>query len=398
MNVISRNAPGTAPWQALGYGLQYTRLTAMLLEAKDGSMCTLEVLDDIAEQTADGRTNLIQSKSAITANPVSDRAIPFWKTLYNWLELVKQGLVDTTRTVFELYISREVDGELVSTFNKSSSVEEARMALHKAREALWGKPPDFEKRGLLPEGLSRYVNTFIEADEELIIPIIVNFRLNCGSGSPQSDIVSAIHRHPVSETRVLDIADKLCGWVKRQAEQQLEKGLRAVISRDEFHHEYVSYVRMLDRDLILTSFARRPSDEEKEKHMPDVFVQQLDLIEFDFDAKLKAISDFLRACWDRAYWSETGDVHEESFKELDENLCRAWENLNRAIGVETTSKAPIERGILLYARCMNHIAKVQGREPPAHYIPGCYHRLADDMVIGWHPNYRVLLGKGGEDT
>ena len=77
---------------------------------------------------------------------------------------------------------------------------------------------------------------------------------------------------------------------------------------------------MVDREHILKSFAGKPSREEKVERLLDMFVQQLDLIGHGFDDKLEAISDFLRACWDRAYWSKAGDVHEDSFIELDDNL------------------------------------------------------------------------------
>ncbi len=390
--------PPTAPGQALGYSLQYTRLTAMLLDAEEGSLCSLEVLDDVAEQTGNGKVKLIQSKSSLTANPVADRAIPLWKALFNWLEIVKRGLVDPTRTVFELYVSRQVEGELISDFNKSRSPEEARFAMNKARKQLWGEAPTYDKKASLPEDVGRYANPVLEADEEIMLPIIVNLRLVCGSGSPQSDIEAAIRRHPVSDTKVFDIADKLCGWVKRQADKLLEQSLPAVISRDDFHREYVSYVRMVDRDLILKSLARKPSDVEKREHMPDIFVQQLDIIALGFDDKLEAISDFLRACWDRAHWSKAGDVHEDSFIELDDNLRRTWLNHSRATRVESAEKTAAERGQVLHSRCMNHIGKVQGMEPPAHFIPGCFHRLADDMTIGWHPDYRNFLVKGNDAT
>src|SRR6185295_6570558 len=75
-----QKVPATAAGQLLGYSLQLTRLTAMLLNATEGSACSLEVLDDIAEQTVDGGTKLAQSKSALTDNPVADRAIALWKT------------------------------------------------------------------------------------------------------------------------------------------------------------------------------------------------------------------------------------------------------------------------------------------------------------------------------
>lgn len=98
----------------------------MLLEAGEGSRCSLEVLDDVAEQTTAGTTKLGQSKSALTTNPVADRAIPLWKTLFNW------------------------------------------------------------------------PNPVIQADEDILLPIIINLRLVCGSGSPQADIEAAISRGPVS--------------------------------------------------------------------------------------------------------------------------------------------------------------------------------------------------------
>lgn len=62
------------PGQALGYSLQYTRLTQLLLQASEGSFCSMEVLDDVAQQHPEKGVRLIQSKSALTANPVSNRA------------------------------------------------------------------------------------------------------------------------------------------------------------------------------------------------------------------------------------------------------------------------------------------------------------------------------------
>ena len=75
------NVPATAGGQALGYGLQYTRLTEMLLKASEGTYCSMEVLDDVVEHGPTDIQRLVQSKSALTDNPVADRATSLWKAV-----------------------------------------------------------------------------------------------------------------------------------------------------------------------------------------------------------------------------------------------------------------------------------------------------------------------------
>ena len=116
------------PGQALGYALQYTRLTQLLLEAPAGSFCSMEYLDDVAQQHADKSTRLIQSKSALTANPVADRAKSLWKTLSNWTTLATDSDYDLEKTVFEIYVSRPVRGQLVEAFANARTSAEARAA------------------------------------------------------------------------------------------------------------------------------------------------------------------------------------------------------------------------------------------------------------------------------
>lgn len=280
---------------------------------------------------------------------------------------------------------------MIKSFHESSSVHEAKAAINKARELLWGKSPAYEKLATLPKELARYANPVLESKEPQLLSLIVGVKLVCGSGSPQADIEAAMRQHPISESQLFHIADQLCGWVKRKADKQLEQGLPAIISRDEFHREYTAFVRRVDRDLILKGWARKPSTEEKLERLLDNFVRQLDLIEGSFDDKLEAISDYLQASRDRAMWSKSGDVHDESFTELEGELGRAWKNMHLAVSVEGRSLTGVQQGQLLYSRCMTHKARIQGMEPPCHFVPGCFHALADDLEIGWHPTYKALL-------
>src|SRR6185369_15684452 len=205
--------PATAPGQYLGYSLQQTLLATRLRQAAGGSACSLEVLDDVSEQAADGTIHLTQSKSALTDNPVADRAVSLWKTLYNWIELVKLKLVDPDTTTFEIYVSRTVIGELVELFHKAGSDTVATQALSTAHDLLWGAAPHRPLKSSLSAALHKYANPVFEADESLVIPIIRNFRLTCSdSGSPISDFEKLIAGDPVSKQYVPFIVNNLLGW------------------------------------------------------------------------------------------------------------------------------------------------------------------------------------------
>lgn len=100
----------------------------------------------------------------MTDNPVADRAVSLWKTLYNWLELVKLKLVDPDTTTFEIYVSRTVTGDLVELLRKAASDTEATLALSIARDLLWGAAPNRPLKPALSAALQKYANPVLEAD------------------------------------------------------------------------------------------------------------------------------------------------------------------------------------------------------------------------------------------
>lgn len=379
------------PGQALGYGLQYTRLTQLLLQAPEGSFCSMEVLDDVAQQHPKKGVRLIQSKSALTANPVSDRAKSLWKTLSNWVEASATWDFELEKTMLEIYVSRPVGGAIVQSFADAKTLEAARAAIAQAQLELWGEAPHFPLKGELAEEIASYVERVFNADPARSAQIICNFHLTCGSGSPHADVEAIIRTHPVSASKVTDIADHMCGVVKRRVDEQLEAGRPAVIGRDEFAGWYAAYVRKVDRDMVLLSRAKMPSEEESRGLLPKVFVQQLEIIGLSFEDKLEAVSDYLMAAADRTEWAVRGEVDETSFDDLDSVLKRNWKNKRRAGSIQHAGKADDLQGQALYSECMQLDVPLQAMEPPDHFIPGCLHRLADDMSIGWHPTYEQQL-------
>jgi hypothetical protein len=380
-----------ASGQALGYALQYTRLTHILLGAAEGTHCSLECLDDVAEESPEHGVRLVQSKSALTSNPVADRAKSLWKTFFNWLDFSLSPDAPTGKTIFEIYVSRPVDGQIVRAFHDATTEEQAIAAIDLARRELWGAAPEYSLRDSLSSDISKYVNRVLESDPVVLSSILCNFRLVCGSGSPNADLEALIRTHPVRPSKVSAITDYICGVVKRRVDEMLEKGLPAILSRDEIHAVYSAFCRKVDSDTVLASYARRPTRDVVMLSMPGVFVQQLDLIGLDFEDKLGAINDFLMASVDRTEWAVRGDVDESSFEELDDNLKRTWKNKRGMLKIQYQDLPPEQQGELLYRSCLETKTPLEAKDTPGHFIPGCLHRLADNLTIGWHPVYESLL-------
>lgn len=384
---------GTAPGALLGFGLQYTRLTTLLLSAPPGSTCSLEVLDDASTCDLEGSTVLVQSKSALTDNPAADRAVGLWKALHNWIVLIEQGAVNPKDTTFELYVSRQVTGTVVKRLHECADTASAVKLVLELRTEFWGQEPDYALRKTLPKSIAPFINKVLSAKLDHSAELITNFRLECGSGSPQADLQNLLSLHPIARSKRQDMAEYLTGWVKSRVDHLLECGLPASVPKDEFFAKFRAHCILLDRDLVLKSRCPVPTEDERRARLkePDCFLRQLDLIDVDYEEKLEAVGDFMRASNDRTRWAADGEVDEAVFEELDESLKRTWKNKERANAITHSTKLPIERGRLLYYECAEHKTQVMQQDVPAHFVPGCFHVLADGKHIGWHPDFKSLL-------
>jgi hypothetical protein len=383
--------PSVAPGQALGYLLQETVLTHRLLTALPGEFLSLELLEDVAVHQAGGPQELIQSTSTAGNNPVADRDPKLWKTLHNWITTIRLLNLDPVHIRFVLYVSSPVSGPLVEALAGASNVAAVQAALTAAKNELWGPAPAFPKRAALALPLAKFANAVLSTKDDILVPLITNFQLQCGSGSPHGDFLAALAQQiSLEETHIEVVAPQMLGWVKQKLEMSLEKQQPAVISRDEFFSEMRAFIRAIAYQQMLRCFASKPSSAEQEKEKLRTYVRQLELIELGETRILGSITDFLMSASERVEWAARGLVHPNSFDELDTNLQGVWSNHSLVAEANFADK-PIPRGRTLFANCMNHQVSVQGMTAPSYFLRGCFHRLADSKELGWHPDFESLL-------
>jgi hypothetical protein len=386
-----RRRSAQVPGQALGYSLQVTRATARLLAAAPGTTISFEVLDDVSAASAALDVVAEQTKSAITHNPLADRAVDFWKTMSNWVDAVRAGRLDPSQTRFDLYVSRNVHGPISDRFAAASNMQEALASLDAACNELWGSAPKRPKRNRVAAALKPFLEKVFSADRQLVAGIIERFSIIRGRGVSAAEIDDLVRTKWVSENKVEFARNYALGWVKQRIDGLTEQGKNAAILSDEFHHVMTAFVQKYDHRRILFSIAQVTRAEALAEFPVRVYVRQLELIDASFDDKLRAATDFLSSSADRAFWEKKGLVFEKSFDEFEDGLKRQWEIKRKTRLLEDSSRAPTATGHLIYADCSGCTQTIEGLEVPPHFVPGSFHTLADRRDIGWHPDFRNLL-------
>lgn len=376
------------PEQYLGYSLQPLRCLHLLLTAPPDATISLEVFEDVGQQQGSGATLASQTKSALTTNPVSDRAPELWKTLNNWMTAISTGLLDPATTVFEIYVASRKNANIARTFHDATTAQQATDAISMARTKLWGKPPRQPRRKKLSDELRHYTQAILDPTQAHATALIQHFQLTFGSGNPIADLRTAISNKWVRPESVDIALQHAHGWIKERFDTQLQRRQPAMIPVAEFNTEMLTFLPRCDFRHILLSVARKPPPEQVAAERVRTYVQQLELIESSDEDTIQAINDYLRAATERTVWSKAGIIHDDSLDEYEEALLTFWRNKKRQNTLTQQTLTPVQHGQLLYTDCCMCNQKLQGLEVPSYFTPGSYHALADDQIVGWHPEYK----------
>lgn len=124
-------------------------------------------------------------------------------------------------------------------------------------------------------------------------------------------------------------------------------------------------------------------------------IRQLELVGLERHDHVRAVSDYLRTSADKTRWAEVGAIFEESLIDWDDFLVGRHGLIAGEIADIHGEKDARTRGRLTYRECAQVQANLDSRAVPSHFVHGCFNALADDMRVGWHPDYRTLIGDLG---
>lgn len=376
-------------------------MASLLLDAPEGSFVSLEKLDDIAQENRDGETCLVQSKDCEVSNPVTDRSVQMWKTFANWTRDVREGRLDVGRTTFEIYVCRKVTGKFVAAFAAAKSNADSQRAFDGARLALWGDSPKSEKRSAVAASLRPHLQEVFEDAPRAFRAIIERFQLTCAKKNPELDLLdqlrqrSSFDRDEILTELVVDVY----GWVKSLVSEQLRMRKAPVIARDDFWRRLRgSYEKLKPGGALPDLGGSEPTPSQIATLLCEKFMTQLKIIDADEETRNLALSRMFRARTARTRWSDHGYalVDVDSIRDFEDLLSQAWRNRKVEIMSDPHRTDEKLRGRLLLAKCDEFTCLVEQKTPPAYFVPGCFHELANEMRIGWHPKFQSLISAAAQ--
>lgn len=273
-------------------------MASLLLAAPESSWVSLEYLDDVAQQNADGTVLAVQSKDTEATNPVTDRSIQLWKTFANWARDVREKRLDASLTTFEIYVSRKVSGKLVNEFAAANTKEAALKAFEKARSRLWGESPAFAKKGEVADTLRPHLEEVFDTSAKAFRSVIKKFQLTCALKNPELDLFEAVKKCMKfeSDELVLEVVVDVCGWVKTLVAPELRNRKSPIISAGDFmRHLTASYAKLKPGGALTDIGVKEPSPSDVAKLLCEQFVRQMDIINSDDETRNRALACLFKA-------------------------------------------------------------------------------------------------------
>jgi hypothetical protein len=207
------------------------------------------------------------------------------------------------------------------------------------------------------------------------------------------------------EIKYLDaFVTRLEGWWYRRAIQHLSKDNQKPILVEEIIAEETTLREQFKQDNLVIDEDILLATVDESTYQNRVFVQQLKLINVKDRRIFFAIKDYFRAFEQRSRWIREELLQVGELDLYETRLTEEWEirfeQLRDQLGDETADQEMGRLAKELYSWVENgphQPIRPQVNEPSM--ARGSYHILSDNLVVGWHPEFKrrlvELIGIGG---
>ncbi|MFJ3051771.1 ABC-three component system protein [Pseudomonas nitroreducens] len=362
-------------------------------EVQDPDECfvSIEKLDDIAFETDGNPADILQTKYHGTEGNLTDRSSDLWKTIRVWAEGITKCGLDPGTTNFTLITTQSApETGLVAALLPTASRD-----IKAVRDLLDGIAAETSNATNLPAYAAYKTLQDWQKDQ-----LIGSINILCCSASILD--VSELIKKELRTTAEKKHIDAFCTRLEGEWFKRFIIAMSSLDEKEVCLGEVVSIIDDLRSQFSLTNLTADYADAEPEDIDVDGddrnFVEQLRIVGYTNMAIRVAIINYYRAYEQRSRWSRDGLVKPGELKSYLNKLHAEWEfhlSIMQPDFDLSNDEHCKKLGRGVYDKCQeDNISNRIRKDFNYPYVTrGSYHTLADELKIGWHPNYQSLLQK-----
>ena len=350
---------------------------------------SIEKFDDIAFEEDGHPIELLQTKHHCLHSDVSDHSIDLWKTLNIWIQRIKEDptRMANTRLVF-LTTNTAAGGSALSMLRKSEDSRDEACALELLNSVA-------TKSQNQATAVAR--NKFLSlstATRRLLVHNIWVFDKAPNIIDVRDEIEEVLH-YSAPTDQVSNLTDQLEGWWFNRLIIALREPVPSEISLSAIEMK-VSELREKFK------FGNLIVDEEIEGMLPvsdlpgdeRTFVRQMSLVNVPEEELKATVHDYYRAYGQRSRWARENLLLDGEADRYDHSLHDAWDRRFLActadLAGDCDERINKEKGRQVFRWSREYLKPFRNRDE-LWLSSGSFQMLADEVRIGWHPDYETRL-------
>jgi hypothetical protein len=382
-----------APGPAAGYiyQIRYTLFRALKKLARDPTAAIgIERLDDVVIEAADTVLALEQIKHTTNeTKKFTDSSPEIWRAIANWALLFDDKVIDLSRVELVLLTNATIgDNTGISKLGPSEDDRDIDAALL-----------DLKLAASQSENASSAADRakFIALEEVVKYALLRAVRVvgeHPNLAALGSEIEELLH-FACDASHLADFRSELEGWWFDRVALILNTGQGGVVPLIELDAR-VGYLREKYKLVSLQIDVADPTD-----HPADlrdyIFVRQVRALNASAPRVRNAQHDFLKASAQRSKWLRESRIDPEELNKYDAELEERYITQAAIVRDELSPTATADdkcrngRQLLGWAETQ----QLPLRGASAQFLTsGSYHTLADQIRVGWHPDFEKLFGAG----
>lgn len=389
--------PHSAVPASLGYYHQSLYGLIALLDAEDDESVSIETADDVELHGTVPTLHQIKSSQGSPA-PLTNRCVPLWKTLCIWCTshfrltarfvLVTQASIGR-RSCLNPLTSFGTDRLQVCDILQTEAVQILRIRKQQKKD---GKRLSFKQQA---PGCKAFLGLKKPDRRDLLSRVEIR-----PNSFATADIPAQIANRlkPVLPPVIRSSAiERLIEWWDRRIAQGFLRQLQRSVSKLELQRRLHEIVSSFQPDSLPDDFGKM-TPPSLDTELGGIMERQIELVNGGADRIKHAALVRWRARNQRERWLTGNLAMAAELADYDASLAEAWDYRFKSLRHDCRESTPDEkcvggRDLLDWTQTTapTELAPLRQNWTKPYIVQGTYHELADELAVGWHPDYDILL-------